>query len=364
MGEWTLSPGEWYGDEAADTGLYTSEAMRFYGIGAKTASTFSSRDKDIVLQFSVKHEKREYSFCGGGYIKLLPADTDLEKFGGDSPYSIMFGPDMCGYDVSRIHLIFNYKGENLLKTDDIKLDYSDKNEFTHLYTLVLKADKTYTVYFDQKEKASGKLVDGWAFPKLQIDDPEDKKPEDWVEEKKIPDESDVKPDGWDDTPEEIPDPEATKPEDWDDEDDGEWEAPMIDNPDFKGEWVQKQIDNPAYIGEWSPKQIDNPDYTDDIANYDNIGALGFELWVVNEGSVFDNIFVGDNYEEAKAFADETWAKTSEAEKDAKKAFDDAKKKKEEEEKAAKEAEEKAAKEEEGEEAEEEEAEEEKDHDEL
>lgn len=70
----------------------------------------------------MKHEKKEYSFCGGGYIKLLPFDTDQKKFGGDSPYSIMFGPDLCGYDVSRIHAIFTEKsGKTLLRKEDIKL---------------------------------------------------------------------------------------------------------------------------------------------------------------------------------------------------------------------------------------------------
>merc|ERR1719473_2142687 len=96
---------------------------------------------------------------------------------------------------------------------------------------------------------------------------------------------------------------------------------MIDNPEYKGEWVQKMIDNPEYVGEWSPKQI---------ANYDDIAAIGFDLWVVNEGSVFDNVFVGDSYDEAKAFADETWLKTSEGEKEAKKKIDDEKKAAEEE----------------------------------
>merc|ERR1719198_2466418 len=110
------------------------------------------------------------------------------------------------------------------------------------------------------------------------------------------------------------------------------------------------IDNPEYKGEWSPAQIANEKYTEDIANYDDIAAVGFELWVVNEGSVFDNIFVGDDYEEAKAFADETWLKTSEGEKEAKKKIDDAKKAEEE----AKKAEEEAAKAAEAEEEEEEE----------
>ena len=37
-----------------------------------------------------------------------------------------------------------------------------------------------------------------------------------------------------DQPETVADPEAKKPEDWDDDMDGEWEPPVIDNPDFKG----------------------------------------------------------------------------------------------------------------------------------
>merc|ERR1719326_2151816 len=112
------------------------------------------------------------------------------------------------------------------------------------------------------------------------------------------------------------------------------------------------IDNPDYVGDWSPKQVANEAYTEDIANYDDIAAVGFELWIVNEGSVFDNIFVGDSYDEAKAFADETWLKTSEGEKEAKKAIDDAKKAEEEAKKAEEEAK-KAAEAEEEEEAEEE-----------
>lgn len=36
-----------------------------------------------------------------------------------------------------------------------------------------------------------------------------------------------------DKPEYIPDPDAKKPEDWDDDTDGEWEPPMIPNPEYK-----------------------------------------------------------------------------------------------------------------------------------
>lgn len=57
----------------------------------------------------------------------------------------------------------------------------------------------------------------------------------------------------------IVDANAKKPDDWDDEEDGEWEAPMIDNPDYKGEWAVKRISNPAYKGFWEAKKIANPE---------------------------------------------------------------------------------------------------------
>ena len=85
--------------------------------------------------------------------------------------------------MSHIHAIFNHKGKNLLKTDKVALEYSDKNEFTHLYTLQVNPDGTYEIFFDMESKAKGKLVDDWDFPKPMIDDPSDSKPSDWVDEK-------------------------------------------------------------------------------------------------------------------------------------------------------------------------------------
>merc|ERR1719296_453841 len=127
----------------------------------------------------------------------------------------------------------------------------------------------------------------------------------------IDDPEDVKPEGYDDIPAQIPDPDATKPEDWDDEDDGEWEPPLIDNPEFKGEWVAKKIDNPAYKGEWKPAQIANADFEEGVqlAAYDSM-YVGYELWIVNNGTIFDNILVTDDFEYAKSQAEKLWRPTS------------------------------------------------------
>lgn len=105
--------------------------------------------------------------------------------------------------------------------------------FTHLYTLIVRPDNTYEVKIDNAKVESGSLEEDWDFLKpKKIKDPEAKKPEDWDDREKIDDPDDSKPEDWD-KPEHIPDPDAKKPDDWDDEMDGEWEPPMIDNPEYK-----------------------------------------------------------------------------------------------------------------------------------
>jgi calreticulin len=96
--------------------------------------------------------------CGGGYIKLLPGNVDVavsaslswwflrhacsclslycravtQGFNGDSEYSVMFGPDICGTSTKKVHVIFNYKGKNLLIKKEIPCE---SDQLTHVYTL-------------------------------------------------------------------------------------------------------------------------------------------------------------------------------------------------------------------------------------
>merc|ERR1712007_273897 len=113
----------------------------------------------------------------------------------------------------------------------------------------------------------------------------------------------------------IVDSDAKKPDDWDDEEDGEWEAPMKDNPEYKGDWYGKRISNPAYKGVWEAKKIANPEYEDDdsVYKFSDFGFLGFDLWQVKGGTIFDNIIVTDDVAEADTFAS-TWKALSEVEK--------------------------------------------------
>merc|ERR1711894_731484 len=110
-------------------------------------------------------------------------------------------------------------------------------------------------------------------------------------------------------------------------------APMKDNPAYKGDWYVKRISNPAYKGVWEAKKIANPEYEDDdtVYKYDDFGFIGFDLWQVKGGTIFDNVIITDDIAEADAFA-KKWKALSELEK-SKKAEEDAAKKAEDDKKA-------------------------------
>merc|ERR1712056_110636 len=225
----------------------------------------------------------------------------------------------------RTHLIFNYKGKNVLKKSD--LSYKQEGEGTsHVYRMALKPDNTVRVEIDEEKIYEGSLKEDWEVLKpKEISDPDDKKPDDWVDDSMIDDPETKKPDDWVEE-KRIVDSEAKEPDDWDDEDDGEWEAPMKDNAAYKGDWYGKRISNPAYKGIWEAKKIANPEYVDDdsVYKFEDFGFLGFDLWQVKAGSIFDNVIVTDDIAEADVFA-KKWKELSEAENAKKKEEDDAKK---------------------------------------
>merc|ERR1712084_195880 len=310
----------WFKD-AQDKGIQTGEDSRFFGI-ASSFDSFSNEGKDLIIQYQAKYEKDVE--CGGGYLKIGPKVDDLTTFGDPTVYNIMFGPDKCGY-TKRTHLIFNYKGKNVLKKSD--LSYKQEDEGTsHLYRLILKPDNTVRVEIDEEKVYEGSIKEDWEVlaPK-EISDPDDKKPDDWSDESMIDDPEDKKPDDWVEE-KRIVDPEAKKPDDWDDEEDGEWEAPMKDNAAYKGEWYVKRISNPAYKGFWEAKKIANPEYEDDdeLYKYADFGFIGFDLWQVKAGTIFDNVIVTDDKAEADVFA-KKWKELSEVENAKKKEEDDSKK---------------------------------------
>jgi len=309
-GEWAHVAGPYHGDAEEDKGIQTSQDARFYAISSAIAEPFSNNGKTLVFQFQVRFPQS--IDCGGGYVKLLPT-LDQAGFNGDSDYSIMFGPDICG-TTKRTHFILNYKGKNHLIKREIR---AETDKISHVYTMILNPDNTYEVRIDGVKAQSGSLSDDWDLlaPKT-IKDPAQSKPADWVDEAMIDDPADTKPEGYDNIVKTIADPAAAKPADWDDEADGAWEAPQIDNPEYKGEWRAKRIANPAYKGAWVHPEIANPDYVEDpnLHSFAKIGYVGIELWQVKAGTIFDNIIVTDDIVEAENLMAETYTKNIALEK--------------------------------------------------
>lgn len=222
--------------------------------------------------------------------------------------------------VRQVHFIFKHK-------NPITGEYEEKHlkntpmaritKTTTLYTLIVKPDQTYQIKVDGEQVRNGSLLEDFTppvNPEKEIDDPNDTKPADWIDDARMQDPDATKPEDWDedapfeildaaavkpddwleDEPTMIPDPDAEKPEDWDDEEDGDWippmvpnpkceevsgcgpwEAPMTRNPAYKGKWTAPFIDNPAYKGVWKPRKMSNPNYYEDLtpANFEPMGAV-------------------------------------------------------------------------------------------
>lgn len=289
----------------------------------------------------------------------------------------MFGPDKCG-ETNKVHFIlrhFNPKSKTWEEKHMQGAPAIKNDGLTHLYTLVIRKDNTFEMWIDLEPvkkvffflskfqkienylknwgKKKGNLLEAAAFkpsvvPPKTIDDPTDKKPADWVDIEMIPDPNATKPDDWDENQPEliedkedkkpegwldegamkIADPKANKPEDWDDEEDGKWEAPIIDNPDCKkigcGEWKPRKIKNPMYKGKWSapliknaqyigpwvPKQIPNPNYFEDLEPatplLSMIKAIGIEIWTMQKNIAYNNFLIAISSDSAKLIAEKTW----------------------------------------------------------
>lgn len=134
--EWRITAGKFPGDRKLQRGLQTTRNEANYAISRKLDEVFDTSAQPLVLQFSVKHE--QFLDCGGGYIKLFGETFDPDLLDKETPFLIMFGPDICG-DSKRVHLLLaDYKGRARAL---LQPPYPATDQLTHLYTLVIRPDK-------------------------------------------------------------------------------------------------------------------------------------------------------------------------------------------------------------------------------
>ncbi|KAJ5169764.1 uncharacterized protein N7500_002547 [Penicillium coprophilum] len=347
VGEWAVEEPSVFKGIDGDKGLVVKNVAAHHAISAKFPKKIDNKGKTLVVQYEVKPQNS--LVCGGAYLKLLQENKKLhqEEFSNGTPYVIMFGPDKCG----SLHLPPQEPQDRRIRGEAPEdSPVARTNKVTSLYTLIVNPDQTFEILINGDSSKKGSLLEDFnppVNPEREIDDPKDSKPADWVDEVKIADPEATKPADWDeeapfeildeeatqpadwleDEADSIPDPEAEKPEDWDDEEDGDWLAPtvpnpkcadvsgcgtwtrpMIKNPEYKGKWEAPLIDNPAYKGVWAPRKIKNPAYFEDKtpSNLEPMGAIGFEIWTMQNDILFDNIYVGHSVEDAEKLRKETF----------------------------------------------------------
>lgn len=354
-GRWEIAESSRFVAYEGEKGLLMAKEAAYYAISKKLPQTFTREENgDLVVQFEVKFQ--DDVSCTGAYIKLLSEGTDQENFNDITPFEVMFGPDICGSE-NKVHFIVRKEDEETGKMVEHRLKrppMARKHVLTNLYTLVFRGDGSTELRLNGEIAKAGNALENSKFmdpplsqpeyivdkdaqmpldwdDRMYIMDPDAKKPDDWDEvygRPWIPDPEDTKPEGWNDDPSiplEIPDPKASKPEAWLEEEDGEWEPPMIQNPlcsvgcgpwapksipnvKYKGVWTPPQIENPNYRGIWRAPTIKNPKYgTEDNSKLVGpVDAIGFELWTMTKGVLFTNIYVGRSVEEAERIGNETF----------------------------------------------------------
>lgn len=193
-GKWVLSTNSKYlgqpvkvmaaGDDVIgqenDKGVQLTQEMKHYGFGAKMATPIAiGGGKDLIVQYELKFV--DTLNCGGAYIKLLRGGVEsISQLDNSSPYTIMFGPDRCG-GTNKVHFIVQHRNPVTDKWEEKHFNEtipvkSDKK--THLYSLILRADNSFTILVDNKLAREGSLLTHMTpaiNPPAQIDDPTDLK---------------------------------------------------------------------------------------------------------------------------------------------------------------------------------------------
>lgn len=318
--------------------IFTDKGNSYYGLSRTLDEPIEIGSKTFIIQYEARF--LENVDCAGAYIKLFGQENfSPENLCNETKYVVMFGPDKCA-DTNKVHFIFRNRDARGVREEKHMKDAPTvrQDKLTHLYTLIIRKDYTFEVMIDGVSERNGSLLNDFepsVIPPKMIDDPEDVKPADWVDEAEIPDPNARKPADWPDNepeyipdptqltapegwlfdePPEIPDTDLSPPSDWDESVMGPWEPPMIDNPKcddapgcgeyhppmiknekYKGKWEPPMIPNPAYKGPFTPRQIPNPDYSPDVVpQLDPIVGVGFELWMVDRDVGFGNVYIGND----------------------------------------------------------------------
>ena len=83
------------------------------------------------------------------------ADFDAADMVERTPFSIMFGPDACGFDNEKVHFIFQHQNPVTGEWEEKHMTNQPKPAFadsvSHLYTLHIHPNNDFEIYVDQEQ---------------------------------------------------------------------------------------------------------------------------------------------------------------------------------------------------------------------
>ena len=246
---------------ANEMALVTKSKSSYSAVSTKFSTPIDNKNKDLVLQYEMRPQMA--FTCAGAYIKLFrDPDFSPSKLTNETEHIMMFGPDKCG-PKNAVQFIYHHQHpiRNLfLEKVATNPPKAPNDLLTHLYTLVVRKNNTYSILIDNVEKSRGSLYFDVEPRLLEPREFTDKKPSDYNDR-----------DEW------IVDKQDKKPADWDE----------------NTEWKPRAIRNPNYQKEWKPTVTRNPYYFMDMhpSDFEPFTGIGFELWAVNRELAFSNVLI-------------------------------------------------------------------------
>ncbi|CAK9293995.1 unnamed protein product [Gordionus sp. m RMFG-2023] len=160
-----------------DNGLLMKVRSKHYAISTPLFQPFQFDIYPFMLQYEVKFQKLVK--CSGAYVKLISRRPDLNLllFNASTPYTLMFGPDLCGND-PKLHFVIGYRDplngiweeRHCKRSAHSLISYfpttghdsespasTSNSTLTRLFTLILKPDSTFMLKIDNKVVNSGHL---------------------------------------------------------------------------------------------------------------------------------------------------------------------------------------------------------------
>uniref|UniRef100_A0A5S6Q8E2 Calreticulin n=1 Tax=Trichuris muris TaxID=70415 RepID=A0A5S6Q8E2_TRIMR len=301
QGRVQVSHGDFYAHPEIDKGLQPMDSFRYYQIARKLDVPFNTLGKSLVLQYSVKNQRQIN--CAGAYIKLLPTTTNLSEFSSKTPYYIMFGPDICGIELRVVRAIIRHEGKEYALKKSVTCE---EDAYTHFYSFIIHPNQTYEIRIDNKVRMAGNIIDdfGLHIPYM-IRNYKVRKPSDWDDRIFLKNKSMPLNDNKNSNEDAITNQERMY-------DDGNYNG----DSEFSERPPHGYVRNQNYRGRWKPPYVIRRSGEEKALQlaYRNIGAVGFDLWVITTEIVFDNILISDDTNHALKFDEESFERLRKSEK--------------------------------------------------